>query len=163
MKYLHLVWAGVWRRPGRAVLTMLSIVTAFLLFGLLQGLVSGIDNAVQATHADVLITQSKISQIDPLPISMLTRIRQVPGVKAATPLLAFPGTYQTARMAVPAYAVDPDTVTATDNDTGIPPEGARRPEGDPQRRRPAVDHRGPLPAEGRRCDALQGAALDQQG
>ncbi|HEX3919527.1 MAG TPA: FtsX-like permease family protein [Caulobacteraceae bacterium] len=122
MKYLHLVWAGVWRRPGRAVLTMLSIVTAFLLFGLLQGLVSGIDNAVQATHADVLITQSKISQIDPLPISMLAQIRQVPGVKAATPLVAFPGTYQNARTPVPAYAIDPDTVAATDNDTGLPPK-----------------------------------------
>ena len=41
MKYLHLVWAGIWRRPGRATLTLLSIVNAFLLYGLLQGFVSG--------------------------------------------------------------------------------------------------------------------------
>ena len=38
MKFLHLVWAGVWRRPGRATLTLLSIVNAFLLYGLLQHL-----------------------------------------------------------------------------------------------------------------------------
>ena len=58
MKFLHLVWAGVWRRPGRATLTLLSIVNAFLLFGLLQGFVSGIGSTVADTHADVLITAS---------------------------------------------------------------------------------------------------------
>ena len=53
MKYLHLVWAGVWRRPGRATLTLLSIVNAFLLYGLLQGFVSGIGSTVADTRADV--------------------------------------------------------------------------------------------------------------
>jgi putative ABC transport system permease protein len=121
MKYLHLVWAGVWRRPGRAVLTTLSIVTAFLLFGLLQGLVSGIDNAVQATHADVLITQSKVSQIDPLPISMLAQIRQVPGVRAATPIVVFHGAYHTAQpINVTGFGVDPDSISATNSDDPIP-------------------------------------------
>ncbi len=63
MKYLHLVWAGVWRRPGRATLTLLSIVNAFLLYGLLQGFVSGIGNTVAETHADVLITASRIRKM----------------------------------------------------------------------------------------------------
>jgi len=38
VKYLMLIWAGLWRKKTRTILTMLSIVVAFLLFGLLQGL-----------------------------------------------------------------------------------------------------------------------------
>jgi len=29
MKYLPLLWAGVWRKPGRAVLMAMQIVSAF--------------------------------------------------------------------------------------------------------------------------------------
>ena len=36
MKYLPLVWAGIWRKTSRAVLMLLQIASAFLLFGLLQ-------------------------------------------------------------------------------------------------------------------------------
>ena len=66
MKFLPLIWAGIWRRKGRAILTLLSVLNAFLLFGLLQGFVSGIGSTVADTHADVLVTQSRISQLEPL-------------------------------------------------------------------------------------------------
>jgi putative ABC transport system permease protein len=36
MKYLHLIWAALFRRKGRTFLTLVSIITAFLLFGLLD-------------------------------------------------------------------------------------------------------------------------------
>ena len=75
MKYLPLVWAGIWRKPGRAILTLLSIVNAFLLFGLLQGFVSRAEHAVAETHADVLLTASRVSQLEPLPMSQLAQIR----------------------------------------------------------------------------------------
>ena len=35
MKYLHLVWAELFRRKTRTFLTLVSILAAFLLFGLL--------------------------------------------------------------------------------------------------------------------------------
>ena len=35
MKYLTLIWAGIWRKRSRAVLMLLQIASAFLLFGLL--------------------------------------------------------------------------------------------------------------------------------
>ena len=35
MKFFPLVWAGIWRRRGRTVLILLSIINAFVLFGLL--------------------------------------------------------------------------------------------------------------------------------
>ena len=36
MKYLHLVWAALTRRKVRTMFTLLSVVAAFLLFGLLD-------------------------------------------------------------------------------------------------------------------------------
>ncbi len=46
MKYLVLVWAGLWRKKTRTILTMLSIVVAFLLFGLLQGINQGMNHGL---------------------------------------------------------------------------------------------------------------------
>ena len=114
MKFLPLIWAGVWRRPGRAVLTLLSIVTAFLLFGLLQGFASGLNQAGSLTHADVLLTFSRVSQVEPLPVSQAAQIRTVPGVAAVTPVVSFTGIYRTALQIVPAFAVDIDQLAAAD-------------------------------------------------
>ena len=92
MKFLHLVWAGIWRKRGRAILTLASIVNAFLIFGLLQGLSSGIDNVTKESNAAVLMTFSRVSQIEPLPMGHAAQIRAVPGVKAVTPMLIFTST-----------------------------------------------------------------------
>ena len=37
MKYLPLIWAGLWRKRVRTVLTLLCVVVAFVLFGMLHG------------------------------------------------------------------------------------------------------------------------------
>ncbi len=42
MKFLPLVWAGPWRKPVRTALTMLSVVSAFVLFGVLQSFSAGL-------------------------------------------------------------------------------------------------------------------------
>ena len=121
MKYLHLVWAGIWRRPGRATLTLLSIVNAFLLYGLLQGFISGLGTTVADTHADVLITASRISQVEPLPMSQLPQIRATPGVRSATPVVIFHGAYHTAQpVNFRGFAVDPDSFVATNPDETVP-------------------------------------------
>ena len=114
MKFLPLIWAGVWRRPGRAILTLLSIVTAFLLFGLLQGFASGLGQAGALTHADVLLTFSRVSQVEPLPVSQAAQIKAVPGVAAVTPVVLFTGSYRTPLQIVPAFAVDIDQLAAAD-------------------------------------------------
>ncbi|HEY1426104.1 MAG TPA: FtsX-like permease family protein [Caulobacteraceae bacterium] len=122
MKYLHLVWAGIWRRPGRATLTLLSIVNAFLLYGLLQGFVSGLGTTAAATRADVLLTLSRISQIEPLPMAELQRIRATPGVASAMPVILFHGAFRTAQpVNFRGYAVDPDSLVGADPDLTITP------------------------------------------
>ncbi len=59
VKYFPLLWAGLWRKKTRTILTLLSVVIAFLLFGLLQGVNAWLSNAVKESRASRLYTVSK--------------------------------------------------------------------------------------------------------
>jgi putative ABC transport system permease protein len=106
VKYLPLIWAGLVRKKSRTILMLLQIASAFLLFGLLQGLSSGVKQAIAKTHADRLYVTSSVSIGDTLPISLLPRLRQVPGVKQVTPLTQFAAQYQRPTQNIPISAVD---------------------------------------------------------
>ena len=41
LKYLPLIWSGIWRKPGRTALILLQVAVAVALFGVLQGLKTG--------------------------------------------------------------------------------------------------------------------------
>jgi putative ABC transport system permease protein len=56
MKFMPLVWAGLSRRPVRSILTASSIVIAFVLLGLLQGVNAGFDRAIAAANRNFLVT-----------------------------------------------------------------------------------------------------------
>ena len=75
------VLANLGRRKTRTVLTLLSIVMAFLLFGLLQAV-----NVLFAAGADFvgatrLVTQARVSVTQSLPMRLLPQIESVPGVE----------------------------------------------------------------------------------
>lgn len=125
MKFLHLVWSGIWRKLDRSILTLISIVNAFLIFGLLQGLSSGIDNVAKESTAAVLMTFSKVSQIEPIPMGHAAQIRNVPGVKAVTPMVIFSGTYRSPLQIVPAIAVKVDEYLAIYPDVKAAPAAIR--------------------------------------
>ena len=98
MKYLQLVWAALLRRKTRTLFTLLSVVAAFLLFGLLdsvRGAFAGAGNSVAGLNR--LVTVSKISFTLQLPKSLLERIRAVPGVADVTYANWFGGIYQDAK------------------------------------------------------------------
>ena len=120
MKYLPLAWAGIWRKPSRAVLLLLQIASAFLLFGLLQGLNSGIKQAISKAHADRLYVGSSVSLGVPIPMGMLPQIREVPGVKLVTPLIQFPSIYQKPGQGIPLNGVDPEAFFGMFSDYVVP-------------------------------------------
>ncbi|HMD27738.1 MAG TPA: hypothetical protein VKH13_04125, partial [Steroidobacteraceae bacterium] len=61
MKYFLLIWAGLWRKKTRTILTMLSIIVAFLLFGLLQGINQSIKAGLGDSSNNRLWTTSRMS------------------------------------------------------------------------------------------------------
>jgi putative ABC transport system permease protein len=109
VKYLPLIWSGLWRKPGRTVLIFLQVSVAFALFGVLQGLKTGVAHAVAAARADLLIVHSRLSLImQPLPLGLLDQIRAVPGVKLAVPVELSGGTYQKPGQGIGVVAVSPE-------------------------------------------------------
>ena len=54
MKYLPLIWAGIWRKRTRTAFTVLSVMTAFLLFGMLQGVNSAFTQSVRSANINRL-------------------------------------------------------------------------------------------------------------
>ena len=108
MKFLPLIWSGIWRKPGRTILIFLQVSVAFALFGVLQGLKTGVEHAVAAARADLLIVHSRVSFADTLPTGLLPQIRSLPGVKAAVPVGLFGGWYQKPEQGVGIVAVSPD-------------------------------------------------------
>ncbi|HLJ37331.1 MAG TPA: ABC transporter permease [Steroidobacteraceae bacterium] len=109
MKYLPLIWSGIWRKPGRTVLIFLQVSVAFVLFGVLQGLKTGIEQAVEAARADLLIVHSRQGFIfSGLPLGLLEQIRTVPGVRLAEPVELFGSYYQKPENGLLVVAVRPD-------------------------------------------------------
>jgi putative ABC transport system permease protein len=109
MKYLHLVWASLFRRKTRTILTLVSIIAAFLLFGLLDAVRTSFNQAGQSANgAERLQTGSKLSFIQTLPQSLNAQIAKVPGVKMVTYANWFGGAYQDPRNQVFSFAVAPN-------------------------------------------------------
>jgi putative ABC transport system permease protein len=109
MKYLPLVWSGIWRKPGRTVLIFLQVSVAFVLFGVLQGLKTGIEYAVRAARADLLIVHGRQDFIfSGLPLGLLAQIRTLPGIKLAVPVELFGSYYQKPENGLLIVAVRPD-------------------------------------------------------
>lgn len=107
-KYAFLLWAGIFRKPGRTVLTVLQIVIAFALFGVLQGIKTGVDLAIAAARADLLDVRPKVGGGSPLPLAYLDRIKALPGAKVVSLLNGFSATYQNSTQGLYVLAIDPN-------------------------------------------------------
>jgi putative ABC transport system permease protein len=108
MKFLPLIWSGIWRKPGRTILIFLQVSVAFALFGVLQGLKTGVEHLIGQARADVLIVHGSLSLIDPLPLSLLEGIKSVPGVKVVIPVELFGAIYQNPSQKLGVVAISPD-------------------------------------------------------
>ena len=109
MKYLHLIWAELFRRKTRTVLTLLSILAAFLLFGLLNGVRESFEEAGRSAQgAERLQVGSRLSFIQALPMALNNRIAQVDGVRTVTYANWFGGAYQDPRNQIFSFAVAPN-------------------------------------------------------
>ena len=107
VKYLPLIWSGIWRKPGRTALILLQVAVGFALFGVLQGMKSGVERSIAAARADLLFVGPADFGGSPLPLSYLDRLRALHGVKDVAFADGFLGTYQKPNQAVFALAVPP--------------------------------------------------------
>lgn len=108
MKYLHLIWTDLLRKKTRTLLTVLSIVVAFLLFGLLDAVRVAFTVHESVEGASRLITSSRLSIIQPLPYADMSQIQHVSGVEAVAYANWFGGIYQDRKNFFANFAVSPN-------------------------------------------------------
>jgi putative ABC transport system permease protein len=109
MKYLPLLWASLWRKPIRTVLTLLSIAVAFLLFGVLHGVIAGFDGTLAKLSDTRLRVTNRANLFEAMPVAYQSRIALVPGVERVSYFILFGGYYQEPTNGFSIAAVDVDT------------------------------------------------------
>ncbi len=124
MKYFSLVWAALWRRKARTLFTLFSVLTAFLLFGMLDAVRTAFNVGDQLSSGRMIVS-SKLSITQALPISLLGSIQHVPGVKQVGWANWFGGYYQHPTPFFPNFAISGNYLGLFRNRYELPPAQAR--------------------------------------
>jgi putative ABC transport system permease protein len=113
MRFFPLVWYGIWRKPVRTMLIFLQVAVAFALFGVLQGMKTGVDQAIARVRADVLYVAPSAQGGAPLPMGYRDQLQAIPGVKTVTFGDGLMGMYQRPTQQVYVLAIEPRDVWLT--------------------------------------------------
>jgi putative ABC transport system permease protein len=105
MKFFPLIWANLTRRKVRTLFTLLSVLVAFVLFGILGAVRQAFEGGVDLAGADRLVTMNKISLINPMPINYADRIAAIPGVAEVSWQEWVGGYYQDPKQPIIAFGV----------------------------------------------------------
>jgi putative ABC transport system permease protein len=108
MKYLALIFSNLKRHKMRTVLTMLSILVAFLLFAYLAAIRTAFTAGIDVADLDRLIVRHKVSLIQLLPASYEARMERIEGVQQAVGQTWFGGYYQEQRNQFAQMPVKPE-------------------------------------------------------
>lgn len=81
---------------------------AFALFGVLQGMKTGVEQLIGRARADLLLVHGSLGLIDSLPLGLFEQIKSVPGVKAVVPVALLGGAYQKPTQQMGIVAIRPD-------------------------------------------------------
>lgn len=123
MKFALLILSNFKRHKTRTILTILSILVAFVLFAYLSAIRNGFKMGVSVAGADRLIVRNRISLIQPLPQSYEAQIEQIDGIANATQASWFGGIYRNNERAFGQIAVEPEEFLDVYPEYLIPPEG----------------------------------------
>ncbi|MCZ6599871.1 MAG: FtsX-like permease family protein [Acidobacteria bacterium] len=109
MKYFFLVFGSLKRKKVRTLLTCLSIMVAFILFGYLIAVKQAFSQGVDLVGIDRLVIRHKVSIIQFLPESYKDRIEDIEGVDSAVFATWFGGIYQKPTNFFGQMPVDPES------------------------------------------------------
>ena len=106
MKFRGLIFANLFRKKIRLILTIGSFAVALFLFAFLAVVKGAFNRGADIAGADRLVIINRISIINPLPLSYRDKILRIPGVKAITHNNWFGGVYQDEKNFFPQFAID---------------------------------------------------------
>jgi len=120
VRFRGLIFANLFRKKVRLVLTIGSFAVALFLFAFLAVVRSAFSRGAEVAGADRLITTNRIGLIQTLPISYQDRIAAIPGVKAVTQNHWFGGVYQDEKNFFVQFVIDPDNMRKVMNEFVVP-------------------------------------------
>lgn len=109
MTDFSLILANLFSKKLRAILMIVAIFFAFLIFGVLAGIQNGFDNIGGSAGENRLVTVNKINFTQPMPLAYISRIRAVDGVVRASHANWFGGYYQDPKNQVMTFAIDAES------------------------------------------------------
>jgi putative ABC transport system permease protein len=110
MNGFTLIVKNLFRRKLRAILMIVSILVAFLIFGVLAGVYASFTAGEDSAQADRLVVVNKVNFTQPLPVAYYNRVRAVPGVRQVTHSNWFGGYYQDPKNFLVVIAAEPGTL-----------------------------------------------------
>ena len=118
-----LIRKNLFRKKLRAILMLVSILIAFLIFGVLAAFERAFNAGEDVAAADRLMVVNKINFTQPLPIAYFNRVRAIEGVRQVTHLNWFGGYYQDPKNFLIVFAVEPETYMQVYDDQIDDPAG----------------------------------------
>ena len=109
MKYARLVLANLFRNKKRTILTVLSVVVAFFLYGTLRSVMTTLDAAAELGSEGRLVTSNASGITFVLPESYANRLATVDGISSVTWANWFGGYYQNPQDFFAQFAIKADT------------------------------------------------------
>src|ERR1700704_201539 len=106
MKFRGLIFANLFRKKLRLILTIGSFAVALFLFAFLAVVRGAFNRGADIAGADRLVVINRISIIQPLPLAYRDKILRIPGVKAVTHNNWFGGVYQDEKNFFPQFVID---------------------------------------------------------
>ena len=120
MKFASLVFANLFRKKVRLLLTLGSFAVALFLFTFLALVRNAFTFGADVASARRLVTINRVSIIQPLPLSYQDKIMRIPGVQTVTHDNWFGGVYQDEKNFFPQFAIDPATQRAVFPELVVP-------------------------------------------
>jgi len=120
MKFARLIFANLFRKPARLLLTIGSFAVALFLFVFLGVVSDAFNRGSDVAGADRLITINRTSIINTIPLSYRDKILRIPGVKCVTFDNWFGGVYQEEKNFFPQFVIDPENQRQVFSELVIP-------------------------------------------
>jgi putative ABC transport system permease protein len=108
MKYSRLIFANLFRKKIRLLLTLGSFAVALFLFAFLGVIRDSFARGADVAGADRLVVINRTSIINPIPLADRDKILRIPGVASITHDNWFGGTYIDEKNFFPQFVIDPE-------------------------------------------------------
>ena len=106
MKFSRLIFANLFRKKVRLILTVGSFAVALFLFTFLAVVKGAFSRGTELAGADRLVIINRAGLIQTIPLAYRDKILQIPGVKAVTHNNWFGGVYQDEKNFFPQFVID---------------------------------------------------------